>query len=73
MGFLSVLCRDALTALKLVCWLNTLEKRLFSAPYEGKDCDEKFQVSALYTAGIVLAQCSTHSSKLVMCNLDSCD
>jgi hypothetical protein len=43
--YLGTLGRDALTALKLVCWLNTLEKRLFSAPYEGKDCDEKFQVS----------------------------
>eukprot|EP01025_Chloroclados_australasicus_P065260 TRINITY_DN8897_c0_g1_i1.p1 TRINITY_DN8897_c0_g1~~TRINITY_DN8897_c0_g1_i1.p1 ORF type:complete len:471 (+),score=30.83 TRINITY_DN8897_c0_g1_i1:2-1414(+) len=30
-------------ALKLCCWLNTLEKGLFSAPYEGVgDDDEKF-------------------------------
>lgn len=33
--------RDAYTALKLCCWLNTLEKRLFSAPYESKDCEAK--------------------------------
>ncbi|KAL6759905.1 TLD-domain-containing protein [Haematococcus lacustris] len=34
--------REALTALKLCCWLNTLERRLFSAPYETKDCEDKF-------------------------------
>jgi hypothetical protein len=28
--------REAYTALKLVCWVNTLERRLFSAPYELK-------------------------------------
>jgi hypothetical protein len=28
-------------ALQLCCWVNILEKRLFSAPYEGKDCHEK--------------------------------
>lgn len=33
--------RQSFTALKLVCWLNTLEKRLFSASYESKDCDDK--------------------------------
>ena len=33
--------REAYTALKLVCWINTLERRLFSAPYESKDCDAK--------------------------------
>lgn len=33
--------REAYTALKLVCWINTLERRLFSAPYETKDCDAK--------------------------------
>uniref|UniRef100_A0A7R9YSI3 Oxidation resistance protein 1 n=1 Tax=Chlamydomonas euryale TaxID=1486919 RepID=A0A7R9YSI3_9CHLO len=34
--------RDAFTALKLCCWINSLERRLFSAPYEAKDCVEKF-------------------------------
>ncbi|KAF8057677.1 PAP17 [Scenedesmus sp. PABB004] len=33
--------REAYTALKLVCWLNTLEARLFSAPYEAKDAAPK--------------------------------
>eukprot|EP00882_Tetradesmus_deserticola_P003737 GHRQ01003952.1.p1 GENE.GHRQ01003952.1~~GHRQ01003952.1.p1 ORF type:complete len:434 (+),score=147.57 GHRQ01003952.1:516-1817(+) len=33
--------REAYTALKLCCWLNSLEKRHFSAPYEGKDCAAK--------------------------------
>lgn len=28
--------RDAFTALKLGCWLNSSEKRCFSAPYETK-------------------------------------
>lgn len=28
--------REAYTALKLVCWINTLEQRLFSAPYESQ-------------------------------------
>jgi hypothetical protein len=28
--------RQSFTALKLVCWINTLEKRLFSAPYVTK-------------------------------------
>ncbi|GAX76085.1 hypothetical protein CEUSTIGMA_g3528.t1 [Chlamydomonas eustigma] len=35
--------RDAFTALKLCCWINTTEKRLFSAPYETKDCKEKME------------------------------
>ncbi|KAG2451189.1 hypothetical protein HYH02_003796 [Chlamydomonas schloesseri] len=34
--------RDAFTALKLVCWLNSVERNRFSAPYEAKDCDAKF-------------------------------
>ncbi|GLC41538.1 hypothetical protein PLESTM_001212500 [Pleodorina starrii] len=34
--------RDAFTALKLVCWLNSLERSRFSAPYEARDCDAKF-------------------------------
>ncbi|KAG2435847.1 hypothetical protein HXX76_007042 [Chlamydomonas incerta] len=34
--------RDAFTALKLVCWLNSVERNRFSAPYEAKDCDSKF-------------------------------
>jgi uncharacterized membrane protein YgcG len=34
--------RDAYTALKLCCWVNTLERRHFSAPYETKDCTQKF-------------------------------
>ncbi|GIL82720.1 hypothetical protein Vretimale_8294 [Volvox reticuliferus] len=34
--------RDAFTALKLVCWINSVERTRFSAPYEGKDCDAKF-------------------------------
>ncbi|EFJ41453.1 hypothetical protein VOLCADRAFT_107660 [Volvox carteri f. nagariensis] len=34
--------RDAFTALKLVCWINCLERSRFSAPYEGKDCEAKF-------------------------------
>jgi hypothetical protein len=33
--------RQAFTALKLVCWLNTLERKLFSGPYEARDCDAK--------------------------------
>jgi hypothetical protein len=37
------LFREAYTALKLCCWINTLEKRLFSAPYETKDCEAKMQ------------------------------
>lgn len=36
-------CRDAYTAVKLCCWLNTLERRLFSAPYEAKDCVQKME------------------------------
>ena len=32
---------EAYTALKLVCWISTLERRTFSAPYETKDCDAK--------------------------------
>eukprot|EP00878_Enallax_costatus_P042631 GHUV01050054.1.p1 GENE.GHUV01050054.1~~GHUV01050054.1.p1 ORF type:complete len:254 (+),score=24.63 GHUV01050054.1:254-1015(+) len=36
-------CREAYTALKLCCWINTIEKRLFSAPYEGKDCAAKME------------------------------
>ena len=35
--------RDAFTALKLACWLNTMERRLFSLPYETKDCHEKIE------------------------------
>ncbi len=35
------MCRDAFTALKLCCWLNTVEKREFSAPYEIKDGQAK--------------------------------
>ncbi|MEW5314804.1 MAG: hypothetical protein WDW38_006273 [Sanguina aurantia] len=35
--------KEAFTALKLVCWLNTVEKRLFSKPYAVKDCREKFE------------------------------
>ncbi|KAI8474832.1 MAG: hypothetical protein J3K34DRAFT_406742 [Monoraphidium minutum] len=35
--------REAYTALKLVCWLNTLERRLFSAPYEARDCAAKME------------------------------
>lgn len=27
------------TALKLACWVNTMEKRNFSSPYETKDCE----------------------------------
>jgi hypothetical protein len=34
---------DAYTALKLVCWLTTQERALFSAPYEQKDCDAKME------------------------------
>ncbi|KXZ54901.1 hypothetical protein GPECTOR_4g973 [Gonium pectorale] len=34
--------RDAFTALKLVCWLNSEERSRFSAPYEARDCDAKF-------------------------------
>ncbi|WIA22309.1 hypothetical protein OEZ85_004625 [Tetradesmus obliquus] len=33
--------REAYTALKLCCWINTLEARLFSAPYEARDCAAK--------------------------------
>ncbi|GFR52476.1 hypothetical protein Agub_g15045, partial [Astrephomene gubernaculifera] len=33
--------RDAFTALKLVCWLNSQERSRFSAPYEAPDCDDK--------------------------------
>lgn len=40
---LCFVCREAFTALKLTCWLNTLEKQLFSAPYETKDCQQKFE------------------------------
>ena len=35
--------RDAFTALKLACWLNTMERSLFSSPYETKDCHEKIE------------------------------
>eukprot|EP00798_Chlamydomonas_sp_ICE-L_P000839 gene839-33570_t len=35
--------RDAFTALKLVCWLNTLELKLFSAAYETKDAQQKME------------------------------
>jgi len=35
--------REAFTALKLCCWLNTLEKKMFSAPYEAKDCTQKME------------------------------
>ena len=35
--------RDAFTALKLACWINTVERRLFSSPYETKDCTEKME------------------------------
>jgi hypothetical protein len=34
---------DAYTALKLSCWITTLERRLFSAPYAAKDCDAKMR------------------------------
>lgn len=33
---------QALRALKVACWINTVERTRFSAPYEGKDADEKF-------------------------------
>ncbi|WIA42767.1 hypothetical protein OEZ86_008708 [Tetradesmus obliquus] len=33
--------REAYTALKLCCWINTLEARLFSAPYEARECAAK--------------------------------
>lgn len=36
-------CREAYTALKLCCWINTLEKRLFTAPYEAQDCAAKME------------------------------
>jgi hypothetical protein len=35
--------RQAFTALKLCCWVTSLEKRAFSAPYETKDCTAKFE------------------------------
>ncbi|KAG2498182.1 hypothetical protein HYH03_003937 [Edaphochlamys debaryana] len=34
--------RDGFTALKLVCWINSVERARFSAPYEARDCDAKF-------------------------------
>ncbi|GIL55153.1 hypothetical protein Vafri_10748 [Volvox africanus] len=34
--------REAFTALKLVCWINSVERTHFSAPYEERDCDAKF-------------------------------
>ena len=34
--------KDVFTALKLVCWLNTEERSIFSAPYVAKDSRAKF-------------------------------
>lgn len=35
--------RQAFTALKLCCWITSLERRAFSGPYEAKDCVQKFE------------------------------
>lgn len=35
-------CRQAFTALKLCCWITSLELRAFTGPYEAKDAVAKF-------------------------------